>query len=64
MLMLLYILKKPTILFWCTLLKKYKKKFNANNSTKSQLHHPPQDNSCSAHQQPSIIDIKMSNTLK
>ena len=31
-----------------------KKKFKAISSTKSQLHQPPQDNSCSAQQQPSI----------
>lgn len=32
--------------------------FKANNSTKSQLHQPPQESSCSAHQPPNNIEIK------
>ena len=41
----------------CIHINMYIKKFKANNSTKSQLHQPPQDNSCSAHQQPKIIAV-------
>jgi hypothetical protein len=33
-----------------------KKKFNDIISIKSQLHHPPQLNSCSAHQEPKNIE--------
>ena len=36
----------------CTPTNKINQYINANNSTKSQFHQPPQDNSCSAHQQP------------
>lgn len=32
--------------------------FSASSSTKSQLHQPPQDNSCSAHQQPRMVANK------
>jgi hypothetical protein len=53
------------LLYSWVLYKIYKKKFNASNSTKSQLHQPPQDNSCSAHKQPKIIDeyIKTANSI-
>jgi hypothetical protein len=34
-----------------------KKKFNEIISIKSQLHQPPQLNSCSAHQEPKNIEI-------
>lgn len=41
----------------CIFTKNITKKFSATNSTKSQLHQPPQDNSCSAHQQPKTIEV-------
>jgi hypothetical protein len=48
---------KLVFLLVCVKADKIIKKFNANNSTKSQLHHPPQANSCSAHQHPKIIAV-------
>lgn len=32
--------------------------FKASNSTKSQLHQPPQESSCSAHQPPNKMEIR------
>ena len=39
--------------FSCVYTKLHKHITNASISTKSQFHHPPQESSCSAHQQPS-----------
>lgn len=52
------------LLLKCKTPSKYSKKFKANNSTKSQLHQPPQDNSCSAHQHPKINDSDIKTTLE
>lgn len=41
----------------CNCINSNRKKINAINSTKSQLHQPPHDNSCSAHQQPKTKEI-------
>jgi hypothetical protein len=48
---------KSLFLLACVKADKIIKKFKANNSTKSQLHQPPQASSCSAHQHPRIIAI-------
>ena len=42
----------------------YMKKFKAMSSTKSQLHQPPQDNSCSAQKQPSINEVYDADSIK
>lgn len=48
----------------CKLFNKISKNIKAKISTKSQLHHPPQESSCSAHQHPNIIAVKIKSTIK
>ena len=55
--------KSLFLLVVCVKADKIIKKFKANNSTKSQLHQPPQASSCSAHQHPKIIAIYTSIVL-
>jgi len=50
------------VFFLCKYNKGNNKYIIANNSTKSQLHQPPQDSSCSAHQAPSTI-AKKTNSI-
>ena len=47
----------------CMVIKCMVIKCNDNNSTKSQLHQPPQESSCSAHQAPKEIDT-INNIIK
>lgn len=51
------------ILLLCILNRLKKKKFKATNSIKSQLHHPPHDNSCSAQKAPNEIDVIINKTI-
>ena len=48
---------------WCIKKQKIKNKFNEIISIRSQLHQPPQLNSCSAHQAPKNIEIRNKNIV-